>query len=250
MPFINSIRPTMGYRPPELAQRWVAEVLDHTYRNRISTLPSLNRVVLPADFARNSVTKICSSAVELGYLQRWRIHAQLPGGPRTYFTIGQRAVSRFGWSRHRAQQLNEQRLAEELATLACCCERNTPVQRLLPEELADMGVLLTPELKNWPYYTDNETLFSIRVFRRSSANAIARKVAADLYRYDGNPTFRALIQQRKFGLTLIASSHRLDLAAEILNDTLLAGDRRTGEGALHRSVQLAGYAWDHFLHFA
>lgn len=250
MHFTESLQTPVQYELPRLPQRWMAEILDHTYRFRISTLASLHRVIFPSDFARNSITKICSAAVDLGYLQRHRVHAQLPGGPRTYYTIGPYAVARLGWHRHRSYALNEQRLAEELAILACCCEREHPVARLLPEELAETVGPVAAEFKSWPYYLQQETLFTVRVFRRGGARSIANKVAEALHRYAGDPRFYSLIQQQRFGLTIITSHQRLEQTAELLAETLLSGDRRGSDGGLQRSVQLAGYAWEYFLHFA
>ena len=203
-----------SYLKPDLPNEMHNHMLQHVFRNQLTTREVLQRLFFP-ELSLNAVTRKTSALVERGYLSRhWLL------GKRVYFRAGRRSTRRFRLSRNANRPLPKQRLPVELASLAYCCSGPVVRKRLTIDEIKREFPWMSNQVASThPHHFDHDQgirrLASIRVELSGSAAYVVEKHIRELHELAKNGRFRGLLDRDEYMIVAItASPERRDALIE------------------------------------
>lgn len=192
---------------PRLSDRdW--EILDLILRYRIVTAEILHGLYFD-DSEPNAVTKVTSRLVRHGFLARHRFLSQ-----RSYFTLGKEACKILGASSKKTQSLGPQALATEFGMLAFCFQTKPYRKRLKVTDIhRHDDTLIARGLDSSHYYFDisedgTKRFGLVRVEQGSTPSLIARRCDHELRKRLKIPSFKRLINNDQFVITVVTSTEQ------------------------------------------
>lgn len=181
-------------------------LLMHVFRNFITRL-SVAWELFFDGVSKDAARKVFYRLVDDGFLKEFELY-----GRESYYRLGAEAVRRWGYPRGRTNALGPQRLPYELGTLSfMSAERR---KRLLPHELKKRFPWFPDTRMNWAYFTEGDSLGTVRVETRTCAERVVEKLNRQVYEASGEQGFRQLIDDRRFQIAVITASEMQDLALQ------------------------------------
>lgn len=195
-----------SYLVPDLDLPRDNQVISHVLRNYMTTL-SVVQDHFFQDLHYDTARKVLRRLVSANYLTRYPLFAN-----SDYFRLGKAAISRWGYPRTRVPALGSQRLPYELGSLALCCMGDEKRVRLHASELLSIFPWFPESLTQWAYIHEKSVLTSIRVECTGFGSTVLEKLGAQLHDYQIDPSFRALVQARRFQFAVVTASEQQELA--------------------------------------
>lgn len=179
------------------------QILNHVHRYRLTTREFLQRACFE-DASESAVAKVVTRLVRSRLLRERRLATGL-----TYYVLGPQGQQAVGAAPHSGRKFTEQSFPVAYGFLAFCLSAG--VRRLTAAEFQTAFPELCRErMKAGAYYVDAQQtpcrLGTVLLDRGNPPKQILRKLDRLLAQHYRTPAFAALIQSRRFCVTIITAS--------------------------------------------
>ena len=204
------------YRKPLMKRTRDSALISHVLRNYISTLDVMHRLFfenLSVDMCRKTVKRLAKE----GWLNQFPLWDN-----RSFYRLGPKAISVFGYPKKRTSKPGPQRLPYEIGCLAYTCMDIVVKKRLLPSELDERCPGFPEALMHpWAYTWEEGSLVTIRVEPRcGNPRRVVEKLSAQLYRYREHQTIEELHRDNRIRFAVVVASADQETVLEQANADL------------------------------